>query len=168
MEPMPRGTASVVGLAAVAIHARDPESVMAVVTADHFIGDTERFNKLLVAAKRVALDGYLVTLGITPTFPSTGYGYIQRGKSIGIYDGLNAYEVKKFSIGMIGRCSCNICACSDTVTTRIRSGGKTAPNRSTACWYKLVSPTSFNICFGLDFRESGHIRVPPPPAIITA
>jgi len=96
IEPMPRGTASVVGLAAVAIHARDPESVMAVVTADHFIGDTERFNRLLVAAKRVALDGYLVTLGITSTFPSTGYGYIQRGKSIGIYDGLNAYEVKKF------------------------------------------------------------------------
>ena len=96
IEPMPRGTASVVGLAAVAIRARDPQAVMAVVTADHFIGNTERFERLLVAAKSVALNEYLVTLGIAPTFPSTGYGYIQRGNSVGTYDGLVAYKVERF------------------------------------------------------------------------
>lgn len=96
IEPIPRGTASVVGLAALAIRARDPQAVMAVVTADHFIGNTELFDRLLVAAKNVALDEYLVTLGIAPTFPSTGYGYIQRGKPIGTYDRLVAYKVEKF------------------------------------------------------------------------
>ena len=96
VEPLPRGTASVVGLAAIAIQLDDPQAVMAVVTADHFIGNTELFCQLLMAAKDVARDDYLVTLGIEPTFPSTGYGYIQRGKLLGIYDGLNAFSVDKF------------------------------------------------------------------------
>jgi mannose-1-phosphate guanylyltransferase len=96
VEPLPRGTASVVGLAAIAIQLNDPQAVMAVVTADHFIGNTELFCHLLMAAKDVARDDYLVTLGIEPTFPSTGYGYIQRGKLLGIYDGLNAFSVVKF------------------------------------------------------------------------
>ena len=96
IEPFPRGTASVVGLASIAIRARDPQAIMAVVTADHFIGNTKRFERLLTAAKCVALDEYLVTLGITPTFPSTGYGYIQRGKSVGTYNGLEAYKVERF------------------------------------------------------------------------
>jgi len=96
VEPLPRGTASVVGLAAIAIQLNDPQAVMAVVTADHFIGNTELFCHLLMAAKDVAREDYLVTLGIEPTFPSTGYGYIQRGKLLGIYDGLNAFSVVKF------------------------------------------------------------------------
>ena len=96
IEPLPRGTASVVGLAALAIHSYNPQAVMAVVTADHFIGNTKHFHQLLMAAKEVALDDYLVTLGIEPTFPSTGYGYIQHGKILGTYDGLNAYRVVMF------------------------------------------------------------------------
>ena len=72
LEPMPRGTASVVGYAAIAIQNRDPNATMAVVTADHIIGNIGRFRDLLMAAHDVAQDGYLVTLGITPTNPSTG------------------------------------------------------------------------------------------------
>ena len=93
LEPEPRGTASVVGLASIVLKKRDPIAVMVVLTSDHFIGDVDKFHQLLRSAFLVARDGYLVTLGIEPTAPSTGYGYIHRGESIGKYQGLNAYQV---------------------------------------------------------------------------
>jgi mannose-1-phosphate guanylyltransferase len=96
LEPTPRGTASVIGLAGIFLKERDPQAVMAVLTADHFIGNEDKFKRLLSAGLQVALDGYLVTLGIEPTSPATGYGYIQQGDSIGIYDGLSAYHALRF------------------------------------------------------------------------
>jgi mannose-1-phosphate guanylyltransferase len=108
LEPSPRGTASVVGLAAVALQSRDPQAVMAILTSDHYIGNEGRFRSLLRFALDVALAGHLVTLGITPTFPSTGYGYIHRGKRLEILShqdnelaernlpALNAYQVIRF------------------------------------------------------------------------
>lgn len=79
IEPAPRGTASVVGLAAAILHKRDPQAVMAVLPSDHFIRNRDLFHYLLKAAVDVARNDYLVTLGITPAFPSTAYGYIQQG-----------------------------------------------------------------------------------------
>lgn len=96
LEPEPRGTASVIGLASIVLQKRDPAAVMAVLTSDHFIGDVDKFQELLRSAFLVAQDGYLVTLGIEPTTPSTGYGYIQRGEAIGDYQGLVAYQVLRF------------------------------------------------------------------------
>jgi mannose-1-phosphate guanylyltransferase len=96
LEPMPRGTASVVGLAAAALKHRDPQAVMAVLTSDHFIQNEEGFRQLLRVAYDVAQDGYLVTLGIEPACAATGYGYIQQGKKIGKYQGMDAYQVVKF------------------------------------------------------------------------
>lgn len=96
LEPAPRGTASVVGLAAVALKQRDPEAVMAVLPSDHFVRNVGRFQQLLRAAYEVAQEGFLATLGITPTYPATGYGYIQRGESLGTYEGLEAYRVRRF------------------------------------------------------------------------
>jgi mannose-1-phosphate guanylyltransferase len=96
IEPMPRGTASVVGLAAVAIQKRDPQSTMAVLTADHFIANVPKFQQSLKAACSLAQEGYLMTLGITPTFPATGYGYIQRGDFLLEMEGMPGYLVKRF------------------------------------------------------------------------
>jgi len=96
LEPQPRGTASVVGLGAIALRQRDPQAVMAVLTSDHHIANEEALRHVLAAAREVALDGYLVTLGITPTFPSTGYGYIQRGPFLGKYLDREAYRVERF------------------------------------------------------------------------
>ncbi|NMC12352.1 MAG: mannose-1-phosphate guanylyltransferase [Chloroflexi bacterium] len=96
IEPSPRGTASVVGLAAVALKKRDPQAVMAVLTSDHYIGNEAAFRQLLEAAHDVALDDYLVTIGIQPTYPATGYGYIQRGEGIGFYRGVEACRVLRF------------------------------------------------------------------------
>ncbi len=95
LEPMPRGTASVVGFAALALHHRDPQAVMAIVTADHLIQNETYFHELLKQAYELAEDGYLVTLGIRPTFAATGYGYIQRGKPLDLH-GFRAFEVQKF------------------------------------------------------------------------
>src|SRR4030067_1835306 len=96
LEPMPRGTASVVGLAAVALKHRHPQAVMAILTADHYIADVARFRGLLRAAYDVAQEGHLVTLGITPTYPATGYGYIQNGAYLGTYLDAQAFHVQRF------------------------------------------------------------------------
>jgi mannose-1-phosphate guanylyltransferase len=96
LEPMPRGTASVVGLAAIALRQRDPDATMAVVTADHLISNEPKFEHLLTAAHAAAQDGYLVTLGITPSYPATGYGYIQQGEQLGNYENLKVYRALKF------------------------------------------------------------------------
>lgn len=96
IEPLPRGTASVVGLAAVILRQRDPLAVMAVLTADHYIGNEPLFRQLLQAAYQVAGQDYLVTLGIEPTFAATGFGYIQSGERFGDYQGLDAYHVLHF------------------------------------------------------------------------
>ena len=53
---------------------------MAVLTADHFIGDDEGFSRSVEGRAEVAAQDHLVTLGITPSSPSTGYGYIERGQ----------------------------------------------------------------------------------------
>jgi mannose-1-phosphate guanylyltransferase len=93
IEPMPKGTASVVGLAATYLKKLDPDAVMAILTADHVMGNTRYFQELLSNAKIIAQKGFLVTLGIKPTFPATGYGYIEAGDEI---KKLNCFHVNKF------------------------------------------------------------------------
>ena len=96
IEPAPRGTASVVGLAAAVLKKRDPQALMAIQTSDHYIRNRDLFHYLIRAAFDVAADDYLVTLGITPTFPSTGYGYIQQGEPLDGDYKYPVYMVKRF------------------------------------------------------------------------
>jgi mannose-1-phosphate guanylyltransferase len=96
LEPSPRGTASVVGLAACVLALRDKDAVMAILTADHIIGDTALFSDLLKASYDAAETGKLVTLGVPPEYPSSGYGYLQRGRAAGVFQGFSAFEVLKF------------------------------------------------------------------------
>lgn len=96
IEPAPRGTASVVGLAAMALKKRDPNAAMAILPSDHFIRNVDLFHYLLNAAFGVAEDSYLVTLGITPTMPSTAYGYIQQGVPLDGQYKYPVYTVKSF------------------------------------------------------------------------
>ncbi len=97
LETMPRGTASVVGYAAAVLNHKDPESVMAVLTADHIIGNLKLFQQILKAAYQVAGENYLVTLGVTPTYPATGYGYIKQGSEIGRIEGLEVFQAVRFT-----------------------------------------------------------------------
>ncbi|MGB8252507.1 MAG: mannose-1-phosphate guanylyltransferase [Anaerolineaceae bacterium] len=96
IEPMPRGTASVVGLAAIRLQQIAPGATMAILTADHYIRNIPLFHQLLEAAYDTAQDDWLVTLGIHPTFPSTGYGYIQHGEIIQQHQALPVHRVLKF------------------------------------------------------------------------
>jgi mannose-1-phosphate guanylyltransferase/mannose-6-phosphate isomerase len=81
-EPLPRNTAAAIGLAAIHLRRIDPEAVMAVLPADHWITRPHEFVSLLQRAVNVAEDGMLMTLGVVPTYPETGYGYIQRGEPL--------------------------------------------------------------------------------------
>ncbi len=96
VEPVQRGTASAIGLAAIMLRKTDPEATMAVLTSDHYIANIEMFHSILTAAYHVAQQGHLVTLGIQPSFASTGYGYIERGEALGEFNGHTAYRVEAF------------------------------------------------------------------------
>jgi mannose-1-phosphate guanylyltransferase len=97
VEPSGRGTAPAIGLGALHIHRRSPEAIMAVTTADHHIGNAKLFRHLLSAAAAAAQEGRLITLGITPTFASTGYGYIRRGELLQTIDEFDVYRAIRFT-----------------------------------------------------------------------
>jgi mannose-1-phosphate guanylyltransferase len=83
-EPVGRDTLNAIGLGAALLHAKDPEAVFAVLTADHLIEPVDKFQKIIeLGFSLVERDPHtLVTFGITPTGPATGYGYLELGDSI--------------------------------------------------------------------------------------
>lgn len=97
VEPEGRGTAPAIGLAAIHLQRRDPEAIMAVLTADHYMTDPEGFRQALATAEEVAKEGHLVTLGIKPTSPSTGYGYIKQGDHLRTFGSLEVYRADHFT-----------------------------------------------------------------------
>ena len=95
-EPTGKGSAPAIGLGALAIERDDPAGVMVVLSSDHMIRQVAAFRAALEAAEQLARDGWLVTLGITPTEAHTGYGYVHRRDSLGSYNGFEAYAVERF------------------------------------------------------------------------
>ena len=97
IEPAGRNTAPAIALAAFELYRIDPEAVMAVLPADHIVGDGKKFREALEAGLQAACAGHLVTFGIKPTGPETGYGYIKAGvrpsKKI---DGFDIRAVERF------------------------------------------------------------------------
>ncbi|MBJ6760012.1 mannose-1-phosphate guanylyltransferase [Corallococcus sp. H22C18031201] len=79
VEPVARNTAPAIALAALQVAARDPKGVLVVLPSDHHVADVAGFQRTLSDAARIAEAGHIVTLGITPRHPETGYGYIQVG-----------------------------------------------------------------------------------------
>lgn len=94
-EPIGRNTAAAVALAAEAIGRRDDE-VMIVLPADAHIADEAGFRAALAAAAEVARGGYLVTLGVTPTGPETGYGYVVANPPARDVAGRPVFDVERF------------------------------------------------------------------------
>lgn len=92
LEPMPRNTAPAIALAAWQALAKDKDATLLVLPADHLIGDTASFAAAVDKALPLARQGWLVTFGIRPEAPETGFGYIQRAESIG--DG--SFRVERF------------------------------------------------------------------------
>jgi mannose-1-phosphate guanylyltransferase len=96
LEPSPKGTAAVVGIAALLISLEDPQAVLAVLTADHYIRNIRFFHRLIQAGEEYAKKGKLVTFGIKPTYPATGYGYIQKGRLLGISNDVKVFAIRGF------------------------------------------------------------------------
>ncbi len=96
VEPAGRGTGPSIGLAMVALSHLAPQGTMISLHADHVIADAARFRELLQVAAEVAAGGPLVTLGIEPTRPETGYGYIQRGHLLRRVGDVPVYRVEQF------------------------------------------------------------------------
>jgi mannose-1-phosphate guanylyltransferase len=96
-EPLPRNTAAAIGLAAIELRRREgDEAVFAVLPSDHYIDDLDAFLKTLLLAKEVALMGHLVTIGIRPRYPETGYGYIELGNPLHDPGYQGIYHVKRY------------------------------------------------------------------------
>ncbi len=84
-EPAARNTSPAIALATASVMRRNPKAVLAVLPSDHLIANPRQFLRVLDMAYRTARDetGSLVTLGIAPEYPETGYGYIERAEAFG-------------------------------------------------------------------------------------
>ncbi|OTP66118.1 mannose-1-phosphate guanylyltransferase/mannose-6-phosphate isomerase [Caballeronia sordidicola] len=94
LEPVGRNTAPAIAAAALLALRSSPDALLLVLPSDHVILNEEAFARVTEAAAEVAKDDYLVTFGIDPTEPHTGYGYIRRGSKIGANAG--AFGVAEF------------------------------------------------------------------------
>lgn len=92
LEPMGRNTAAVGAIIAEIIGKEEPDGIVLLLPADHHIGDPDKFWEYINHGLQAVKGGFLTTLGILPTRPDTGFGYIHQGKSIGH----NIYEIKEF------------------------------------------------------------------------
>lgn len=99
VEPSPRGTAPSLGLAAVRLRGivSSGQEVMVSLHADHTIAREERFRAALVAAVATARRGFIATVGVVPSYPETGFGYIERGQPLGRELGQDIYRVERFT-----------------------------------------------------------------------
>jgi mannose-1-phosphate guanylyltransferase len=97
-EPCGRDTAACIGLGAALIAREDPSAVMLVMPADHVIEPIQEFRRAAHVAEQMAQEHptALITFGIPPTYPATGYGYIHRGPEIARRQGIGVYRVKAF------------------------------------------------------------------------
>lgn len=97
VEPEGRNTAPCLGLAAFRLKQLHPEAIMVVLPADHFIADQQKFLKTLKVATAFAQkEDFLITLGLQPTAPETGYGYIQKGELLTRMQGIEIFKAKAF------------------------------------------------------------------------
>jgi len=94
VEPVARNTASAIAAAATLLKARDPNGLMLVLPSDHIIRDLPALSAAIAAASAAATADFLVTFGITPTAPETGYGYIRRGD--GLVGIAGAFRISRF------------------------------------------------------------------------
>lgn len=92
LEPLARNTGPAIGAAALWLLTRDPDALMLVQPSDHVVADTESFHRAVMQGLAAAQAGRLVTFGIKPTRPETGYGYIQAGKALSGADGVLAVD----------------------------------------------------------------------------
>ena len=95
-EPSPRDSAAAIGLAAAVVHRRHPDAVVGSFAADHIVRDGAAFAAAVAEAVVTARAGYVVTIGIEPTHPSTAFGYVHVGEPLGLAGAPSARGVVRF------------------------------------------------------------------------
>jgi mannose-1-phosphate guanylyltransferase len=95
-EPIARNTTGGIGLAMARLLRHDPEAVMTVLPSDHLMTNLAQFDAALALAAELAKGDATVTIGVTPTRPETGYGYVERGDVVATGDGVVGFQVKRF------------------------------------------------------------------------
>lgn len=95
-EPSPRDSMAAIGLAAAILERADPDAVVGSFAADHVIGEPEVFAECVREAVAIARTGYVVTIGIEPTRPATGFGYIHIGEQLTVRGAPSGRQVRSF------------------------------------------------------------------------
>lgn len=96
-EPAPRNTAPACALAAFMLEKTEPDTVIGIFPSDHVVAHIERFAEVLRAGIKLAAAGEnIVVLGVPPTRPETGYGYIEQGTAVETEDGIPVRRVRRF------------------------------------------------------------------------
>ncbi|MDQ0822199.1 mannose-1-phosphate guanylyltransferase [Arthrobacter sp. V4I6] len=96
LESEPKDSGAAIGLAAAILHERDPDTIMGSFAADHVISPDNLFQAAVREAIHTAAAGKIVTIGIKPTHPSTGFGYIRAGEALGVPAAPTAQAVVEF------------------------------------------------------------------------
>lgn len=91
-EPYGRDSGPAAALGVAVVEKRDPQATVVLLTADHHITDKVRFRRVLAAGFELAQTESIVTLGISPSYPATSFGYIRRGDGLGSVDGFDAFK----------------------------------------------------------------------------
>jgi mannose-1-phosphate guanylyltransferase/mannose-6-phosphate isomerase len=94
LEPMGRNTAPAAAVAALMIAEDNPQGIIVLLPSDHVVGDRDSFARAITIAANAAREGHIVTFGMAPSGPETGYGYVHRGVHLEKLDG--AYKVQRF------------------------------------------------------------------------
>jgi mannose-1-phosphate guanylyltransferase/mannose-6-phosphate isomerase len=94
LEPMGRNTAPAAAVAALLLAETNPDAILLLMPADHIVRDLDAFHRAVHSAAAAAAQGFLVTFGITPRGPETGYGYVQRGAPLS--DNAQTFMVRRF------------------------------------------------------------------------
>src|SRR5690606_24333564 len=101
VEPSPRHSAAVLSLAAPVTAERVPRAIMGAFAADHFVPDAKSFAETVERAMELAETGLLMTIGITPSGPETGYGYLRLGTPVGPGFKLGAFVEKPDQVSAV-------------------------------------------------------------------
>jgi mannose-1-phosphate guanylyltransferase len=96
IEPMAKNTAACIGLSAIKVMEDDPDAIMFIETTDHIYKDEDLYIKHIKAAEKMAEQDNIVLIGIKPTHPHTGFGYIHQGELLKTIDGVYIYQLKEF------------------------------------------------------------------------
>jgi mannose-1-phosphate guanylyltransferase len=96
VEPAPRNTGPAAALAAAVLRREDPDATILLLPSDHHVAQPDAFRAALASAAELAARGHIATLGLRPTRPETGYGYIERGEPLDDAAGRATYRAARF------------------------------------------------------------------------